>query len=213
MLSDARLAPVPGLAHLRLAESAVPKRSAEHLVELLEGLPVVAADAWDPRRALALHHPVHGGGPIPRAEAAAGVPVAWQGSAAVGAPMPPLLAQLAAAAGDLCRRGLADLALNDRDLELTSVYVDRHRPGGQFPAHTDRDIYGPLVVCVSLGRGTAHLRYASGPDEVHVRVPPGSVYALCGPARHAPWTHEVVTTSDHRWAITFRTAAPDDTRP
>jgi hypothetical protein len=91
---------------------------------------------------------------------------------------------------------------------LTSVYVDRYDTGGRFVPHTDREIYGPVVVGVSLGNGWGTLSFADGREtEVGAEVHPRSVYLMAEPLRFAPWTHRFELSEGRRWAVTYRSGA------
>jgi len=144
-----------------------------------------------------------------RIEARAGWPV-WDGHGpAPGAPMPPELETLAASVTD--RLQTADglrTPTSPAPNAFTSVYVDRYPAGGKFVAHTDRDIYGPVVAGVSIGPGSCTLTFLfEGKPVFEHELRPRSLYAFAGRLRAAPCLHQVTGVSDVRFAISFRYAA------
>lgn len=91
--------------------------------------------------------------------------------------------------------------------DLTSVYVDWYEVGGELDWHVDRSCYGPVVAGVSVGPGTASLRFVRHDDPRSLRVfkiEPRSLYFFHGAARYEPWRHAVSVDGGSRFGITFR---------
>jgi len=88
--------------------------------------------------------------------------------------------------------------------------VQRYPPGAGIGAHKDAPMFGPDVVGVSLG-ADARLVFKRGTDKHILRLEPGSLILLSGPAR-AQWTHELPPVKSPRYSIYFRTLRRETSR-
>lgn len=195
------------LAHFAYWPEFVAHDERRALEAFLGSVPDRAAAEYDPRREFAFSHPMYDGTMITsRAEAAAGGPVWLEGEATEAVAIPPLLASL----GVRVAATFPELPLSASAAQLTSVYVDRYPAGGLFVPHTDRNSYGPAIAGVSVGPGTSVLEFLR-PDRsdepTGVTLRPGSLYVFFGEIREAPWLHRLVSVTDRRFGITYRSAA------
>lgn len=193
----------PGLVMLH---EAVPMGLEAAVLAFLAEVPEAPVEELDRTQQFAFTRPLVDGSPIAgRAEACAGDPI-WVDGPSTGVPIPPALTSL--------RNMLAETVTDTFDQHrtdmppMTSVYIDRYDKGGRFVAHTDREIYGPVVAGVSLGDGWGTLTFADGDGaEVRAELRSRSVYLMTEPLRFPPWTHRFELRSGRRWAVTYRSGA------
>lgn len=104
------------------------------------------------------------------------------------------------------------------DQEPEQCIVNAYHPGQGIGMHSDADIFGPVIVSVSLGawwpmrfrqpeRRTPYERDGLDGDEV-VELPAGSALVLAGPARYR-WMHGICRRDSRgqtqpRTSVTFR---------
>ena len=171
------------------------------LEAFLAATPTIAAhEPWDFSR-FAFRRLVHGGAQIvTRLEACCGNPI-WSGSRPIeGALIPHELLLLVDRVDDAVR----EIAPNSG---FTSVYADHYECGGRFVPHIDRDCYGPLVAGVSIGEGTATLRFSKHDAHIDAHLQPGSLYVFGPPLRYRPWQHEIFDVTGRRFGVTLRTGS------
>lgn len=198
----------PGLVMLH---EAVPMALEAAVLAFLAEVPEVPVEELDRTQQFAFTRPLDDGSPIAgRAEACAGDPI-WVDGPSTGVSMPPALTSLR----DLLAETVTDTFDEHRtDMPpMTSVYIDRYDEGGRFVAHTDREIYGPVVAGVSLGDGWGTLTFANrNGDVVRTELHSRSVYLMGEPLRFPPWTHRFDLHEGRRWAVTYRSGATEGTR-
>lgn len=191
---------------LVILHQAVPVDVGREVLAYLAEVPEVPAEVLDRTQRFAFTRPLADGAPIVgRAEACAGDPI-WADGPRTGVTMPSALEslrdQITCVVSDTFRDHRFDVP------PLTSVYVDRYDEGGHFVPHTDREIYGPVVVGASLGNGWGTLTFADGEGaQVSADLFAQSVYLMAPPLRLAPWTHSFKLHQGQRWAVTYRSVA------
>jgi alkylated DNA repair dioxygenase AlkB len=106
------------------------------------------------------------------------------------------------------------------DRVADQVIVNEYQPGQGISAHVDCvPCFGPAVAAVSLGSACA-MEFTSPDraDRVEVRLEPGSLCVMTGPARHT-WRHAIAprktdptpfgrAARGRRVSVTFRTVLP-----
>lgn len=116
-------------------------------------------------------------------------------------PMPLFLREL---------RDASTAALGRPAEPFAQVSVQRYPPGAGIGAHKDAPMFGPEVVGVSLG-AEGRLIFRRGPEKEELRLAPGSLVLLSGPAR-SQWTHEMPPVKATRYSIYFRTLKASSSR-
>jgi alkylated DNA repair dioxygenase AlkB len=116
------------------------------------------------------------------------------------APMPDFLREL---------RDAATEAVGLPAAPFEQASVQWYPPGAGIGAHKDAPMFGPEVVGVSLG-AEGRLIFKRGPDKEELRLAPGSLILLSGPAR-SQWTHEMPPVKATRYSIYFRTLVTNRT--
>jgi hypothetical protein len=181
------------------------------LVAYFGTVPHVEPSAYNPVEAFAFAHPVYDGVVVRgRSEAAAGEPIWFGGAAVRGTPMPPELVEVRDRAEEVLGSSTDGHLKRVAAARFTSVYVDHYEEGGLFVPHADRDCYGPIVVGVSIGPGSANLDFVNrdGAEPPHsIRLEPRSLYAFCGQVRWEPWLHRVTDVTGTRFAVSYRQPA------
>lgn len=91
--------------------------------------------------------------------------------------------------------------------DLVEVLVSRYPSGAGIGWHRDAPMFGPTVIGVSLG-GSCTMRFrrqAGGQRRSFaMEIASRSAYVLSGAARWS-WQHSILSTTDLRYSITFRT--------
>jgi alkylated DNA repair dioxygenase AlkB len=89
--------------------------------------------------------------------------------------------------------------------KLEQALVTEYGPGAPIGWHKDKAVFGKVVGVSLLSSCTFRLRRKDGSkwERIAIRVDPGSVYVLSGPAR-AQWEHSVPPVEHTRFSITFR---------
>lgn len=112
------------------------------------------------------------------------------------------------------------LPLAERMLEVgfpqpaQQIIVNEYLPGQGIGAHTDSDVFGPVIASLGLGGGVAMVLQDKPWWRRELYLPPRSLLVLKGPAR-AQWQHAIPArkidpghgTRDRRVSLTFRTLA------
>ena len=211
MMIDSLTEAAPGVF---LGIDVIDEASNVELVSYLDGVPEVPYEGFDRTSSFAFTRPVFDGTSLRgRAEACAGDPV-WLDRTMPGTRIPAPLEELRHALNAHLPNALAAVSrVTERWRPLTSVYVDRYDSHGHFVAHTDRSIYGPFIVGVTVGDGFGDLIFEDGTGEVHpVRLTSCSMYLMGPPLRYDPWQHRFQLLAGTRYAITFRSAADHPNR-
>jgi alkylated DNA repair dioxygenase AlkB len=89
---------------------------------------------------------------------------------------------------------------------FAQVLINEYRPGAGIGWHRDRPHFADVAGVSLLAACDFRLRRKTdtGWDRETIRVEPGSVYLLTGPAR-TEWEHSIPPVGEHRFSITFRT--------
>lgn len=92
---------------------------------------------------------------------------------------------------------------------LNQCIINRYEPGQGISAHVDREFFGPVVACFSLGSGIS-ITFSKEDEKIEKYVEPRSLYVMTGESRLL-WTHEIKPRlSDgkikrgNRISVTFR---------
>lgn len=126
---------------------------------------------------------------------------------------PPLPAWALEQAARLTREGFMDQGADQ-------VIVNEYQPGQGISAHVDCvPCFGPVVAAISLGSGCVmDFTHPDSGERVGVRLAPGSLCVMTGPARY-DWRHGIAarksdpgpgtrTPRGRRVSVTFRTVLP-----
>lgn len=100
-------------------------------------------------------------------------------------------------------RDAATKALGLPSEPFSQASVQWYPPGAGIGAHKDAPMFGAEVVGVSLG-SEGRLVFKRGGEKHELRLAPGSLVLISGPARSA-WTHEMPAVKATRYSIYFRT--------
>jgi len=179
-------------------------------LEFLDAVPSVRMEDSDRRNRFEFTRPIFDGEPLRgREEACAGSPV-WLREATTGVQIPRVIDEIRALVNSHLSLALTTMCPEFQWSTLTSVYVDRYDPNGRFVAHTDRAIYGPIIVGVSVGPGVGTLTFENGLEGCHsARLTPRSMYVMSPPLRDDPWVHSFQLEVGRRYAISFRSPASE----
>jgi alkylated DNA repair dioxygenase AlkB len=90
---------------------------------------------------------------------------------------------------------------------LRSALVTEYPPRAKIGAHVDNRSYGSIICGVSL-LGAGVMTVGLDGQKQRIEIQPRSLYVMRGAVRWYP--HEVVAR-DHRYSITFRTIAAEET--
>jgi len=98
------------------------------------------------------------------------------------------------------------------DYTFDQCIINRYLPGQGIGAHYDREEYGEVIACFTLGSG-AEMEFTErdGDGKFCVYTEPMSLYIMSGPSRH-DWLHQMRPRRKDpghglrgtRWSITFR---------
>jgi alkylated DNA repair dioxygenase AlkB len=171
----------------------------------LNNTETISPDIYHPQKTFSFTNPIFDNIIVEsRMMASAGTPIWHNNEVMSGVDIPQELAVL--------RDIIEDYFIEDRDTDapyFTSVYVDSYKDGGGFVPHVDRDCYGPVVAAISVGEGSATLRFINNEtgETFDFRAYPGSLYFMSGASRYDPWEHSVIDVEGHRYSVTFRNAA------
>lgn len=104
----------------------------------------------------------------------------------------------------------------DANVSLNQCIVNRYEPGQGISAHIDKETFGPVVACFTLGAGTTitFSRTINGEKVVIEKyVEPNSLYFMTGDSRYE-WKHEIKprvsergVRRETRISVTFRTVS------
>jgi len=105
----------------------------------------------------------------------------------------------------------ASHAASDASL-FTEVIAWRYAPSAGIGWHTDADVYGAVVLSVSLGAKCRFDLKREGYALHRLVLEPRSLVVIGGEARIA-WKHRIPPVRQGRYSITFRSIAPGRGRP
>ncbi len=102
------------------------------------------------------------------------------------------------------------------ECKLNQCIVNKYESKQGISAHIDKESFGPVIVCFTLGSGTA-ITFSKNGEVIEKYVEPNSVYIMTGESRYN-WKHEIKSRltdkmgdnkirRSTRISVTFRTVS------